>query len=106
MMKQEIINTIKEQYTRDLRKQVVKSILKDEKNKNKLDLESSYKIIKQIFSYIISELNWNMSQSTSNWDDTPLKIITEVFPKIETTQWFKDLELQVTRSIKLEDNVN
>jgi len=106
MMREEIIDAIKERYSRDLRKQVVKSMLKNEKEKDKLALESSYKVINQIFSYIISELNWNISQSTSNWDDTPLKIIKEVFPKVETTQWFKDLELQVTKSINLEGDVN
>jgi len=94
-MQQKIIDALKEQYTRDLRKQVVKSMLKNEKSKDKEAQESSYKIINQIFTYIISELGWKISQSNKSWDDTPLKIISDVFPKIETTKWFKDQELRV-----------
>ncbi len=60
-MEQEIIDALKEKYKRDLRKQVVKAILKAEKSNNKEDLKSSCNIINQIFSYIISQLNWNMS---------------------------------------------
>lgn len=105
-MQQQIIDTLKEKYSRDLRKQVVKSILQHEKNNDKEAQESSYKVINQIFSYVISELNWNMSQDTSSWDDTPLKIMSEVFPKIQTTKWFKDQQLHVTKSIKLEGDFN
>ena len=101
-MHQNVVDTIKERYTRALRKEVVRNILKHEKSNDKKAQESSYKIINQIFSYIMSEVNWNMSQDTSDWDDTPLKIISEVFPKIETTKWFKDQQLIVTKSINLE----
>lgn len=106
MMSQEIIDAIKEQYSRDLRKQLVKSILKSETTNDKKALESSYQIINKIFSYIISQLGWNISKNTNNWDDTPLKIITKIFPKIETTQWFKEQQLNITKSIKFEDNFN
>lgn len=105
-MQQEIITTLKEQYPRDLRKQVVKSMLKSEKSDDKEALKSSYSVINQIFSYIISQLNWSLAESTNSWDDTPLKIISEVFPKIETTRWFKDKQLYVTKSINLENNDN
>jgi len=105
-MHQKIINFIKEKYNRDLRKQVVKAILKNEKSNDKMAQESSYKIINQIFSYIISELDWNISQNTNSWNDSPLKIISEIFPKIETTQWFKDQQLLVTKPINLEGNFN
>lgn len=104
-MHQEIIDKIKEHYTRELRKQVVKSILKNEKSNDKMALESSYKVINQIFSYIIGELNWNITD-TSNWDDTPLQIIKEVFPKIETTKWFKSQQLHVTKPINIEGDFN
>ena len=103
-MSQTIIDTLKEQYNRDLRKQVLKSIQKSEKNNDKKTLDSSYQVINQIFSYIISQLGWNISENTNNWDDTPLKIITEVFPKIETTKWFKEQQINVTKSIRFEDN--
>lgn len=95
-MQQKIIDALKEQYPRDLRKQVVKAILRDEKSGDKEGLQSSYNIINQIFTYIISELSWTISQNTNSWDDTPLKIICEVFPKLESTQWFKDQQLHIT----------
>ena len=101
-MHQEIIDTLKEQYSRDLRKKVVKSILTNEKSNDKKEQESSYKVINQIFTYVIGQLNWSISKNTNSWDDTPLKIISEVFPKIETTKWFKDQQLHVTKSINLE----
>ena len=101
-MQQQIIDALKEQYSRDLRKQVVKSILNHEKSNDKEALKSSYNILNQIFSYIMSELNWNISQNTNNWDDTPLKILSEVFPKVETTKWYKEQQLSVKKSINLE----
>ena len=94
-MQEEIIARLKEQYTRDLRKQIVKSILKNEKTNDKLTLENSYKIINQIFAYIISESKWKMSPNSGTWDDTPLKIMSEVFPKIETTEWYKGQVLSI-----------
>ena len=104
-MNQTIVDKLKEHYTRDLRKQVVKSILQNEKNKDQIALDSSYKVINQIFSYIISELNWNITD-TSSWDDTPLQIIKEAFPKIETTKWFKNQQLHVTKPINIEGDFN
>lgn len=94
-MQEQIIATLKETYNRDLRKQVVKSILSNEKNNDKEALKASYNVINQIFSYIISELNWEISQNPSSWDYTPLKIISEVFPKIDNTQWFKDQQINI-----------
>jgi len=93
-MQEEIISTIKNRYNRDLRKQIVKSILINEKD-NKTSLEDSYKIINQIFAYIIGELKWTIPTNTTSWDDTPLKTMVEIFPKIETTKWFKDQELSL-----------
>lgn len=103
-MQKEIVDALKEQYTRDLRKQIVKAILRDEKSSDKQDLQSTYNVINQIFSYILNQLNWNMAEDTSSWDNTPLTIIKEVFPNIETTKWFKDMQLQTTKSIKVEDD--
>lgn len=97
-MQEKIINAIKEQYSRDLRKQVVKTILQNEKANDKEALESSYKTLNQIFSYIISELKWSIANNSNSWDDTPLKIIKEAFPKIETTQWFKEQELNISNN--------
>lgn len=97
-MEEQIINTIKKQYSRELRKKLVKSMLKSEKSKDQEALDSSYKVLNQIFSYIISELGWSISQNTNNWDDSPLKIVRTAFPKIETTRWFKEHQLQVTNA--------
>jgi len=96
-MNQQIISTLREQYTRDIRKQVVKSILKHEKNDNKEALESSYKIVNQIFSYIISELGWTIAENSNTWDDSPLNIMREVFPKIQTTNWYKNQQLPTSK---------
>ena len=105
-MQEEIVSKIKEQYSRDLRKQIVKSILKSEKSDDKKSLEDSYKIINQIFAYIISELKWGISKNTDNWDDTPLKIMTKIFPKIEITKWYKEQQFSVNNSIKIDGDVN
>ena len=106
MMQQEIITVLKEQYSRDLRKQVVKSLLSSEKSNDKEAMDSSYKIVNQIFSYVIDQLGWTISVDTSNWDNSPLSVMSEVFPKIETTKWFKDQELNVSKSIKLDGDFN
>jgi len=97
-MQEEIISILKEQYTRDIRKQIIKSILKSEKDADKQALENSYKIINQIFAYIIGESKWTISPSTNSWDDTPLKIMKEVFPKIEATEWFRGQELSINNT--------
>ncbi len=99
--KQEIIQTLKENYNRDLRKQVVKTLLQEEK----VNKEPNYKIINQIFSYVLKELEWEMPQNTQEWDNTPLDIIEETFPKITSTLWFKGQILAVEKIIamKIED---
>lgn len=95
--KQEIIQTLKENYNRDLRKQVVKTLLQEEK----VNKEPNYKIINQIFSYVLKELEWEMPQNTQEWDNTPLDIIEETFPKITSTLWFKGQILTVEKMIAM-----
>ncbi len=94
-MHQQIISTIKEQYPRDIRKQVIKSMLKSEKTNNRESIEFSYRSIDQIFSYVIGELKWKIASSSSGWDNTPLSVMSECFPKIETTKWFQDKQLDI-----------
>ncbi len=106
MMEKEIIEALKKHYSRDLRKQIVKSMLKSEKSNDKAMQESSYRVINQIFSYIISELGWSISENTDGWDETPLKIIRDTFPKIDTTKWFKEQQLNVKNSIDLKGDIN
>lgn len=101
MENQQIIDAIKDQYTRDIRKQLVESILRSEKEKDQEAIDSSYKIINQIFSYVISELGWTFSIDSQSWNDTPLKIMLEVFPNIDKTEWFDSQLLQVKKTVEL-----
>jgi uncharacterized protein (UPF0297 family) len=96
MDKQEIIETLKSQYNRDLRKQIVRSLLDAEKEK---DTDKQYKLINQIFSYVLAELGWTMAKNTQNWDSTPLEVMTEVFPKIKTSEWYKEQHINVDENI-------
>ena len=52
-MHEQIIDALKEHYTRDLRKQVVKSVRKYEKDNDKEALKPSYNILNQIFSPVL-----------------------------------------------------
>jgi len=98
MTKQEIIETLKNSYPKDIRKQLVKTILKEEKE-NEL---ANYKLINQIFSYVLSELGWDMAKSTKDWDSTPLDIMEESFPKIKTTQWYKEQIVTAKQAIDVD----
>jgi len=96
--KETIIQTLKESYNRDLRKQVVKTLLENEKQSESPD----YKIINQIFSYVLKELDWKIAENTKEWDNTPLDIMEEVFPKLESTKWFKEQILTAKKMIASE----
>lgn len=84
MEKTEIIETLKSNYNRDLRKQVVKTILSQEKESG----TPNYQVINQIFTYVIKELNWKIEENIQDWDYTPLDIMEEAFPKLESTKWY------------------
>lgn len=105
MTPEEIVTSLKEEYNRDLRKQIVKSILANEKNDDKAAIQSSYHILNQIFSYVLSQLGWNIVDSSSKWDETPLKVMSVTFPKLETTKWYQEQLLHVTDSIKVESDL-
>jgi len=94
-MKNEIENKLRLAYNRDIRKQIVKSIIREEKN----NLMPNYQIINQIFSYVLSEHNWNLSLNGKEWDSVPLDIMKDVFPKIENTKWYKQ-QVLVAKSKK------
>ena len=102
MKKEEIIDELKAQYPRDLRKQLVKTILSNEKEQDKTAIEQRYKLMNQIFSYVLKECNWSMSKNSENWDNTPLEIMVNVFPKLETTQWYKEQDITVKKNIDVE----
>ena len=98
MKNTEIIETLKNTYPRDLRKKVVKTILADEKE----NTIPNYTLINQIFSYVLSELGWNMAKDTTEWDSSPLDIMHETFPKLSTTQWYKEQILTAQKTIEVE----
>lgn len=95
MEKTEIIETLKTHYNRDLRKQVVKTLLSDEKETDR----PNYQLINQIFSYVQKELGWKMDANSKEWDYTPLDIMEEVFPKIESTKWYDAQVLSAKKMI-------
>lgn len=97
MKKTEIIETLKAHYDRETREELVKSILHNEKQED----ETDYKIINQIFSYVLKELNWNMSENAKEWDNTPLEVMDEVFPQIGSTKWYQDQHVTATKEINV-----
>jgi hypothetical protein len=105
MTPKEIEESLKKEYSRDLRKQIVKSILLHEKNNDKEALHSSYNILNQIFSYVLSELGWSIVEESNKWDDTPLEVMSVTFPQLKSTKWYQEQQLQVQQSIKLESEV-
>jgi len=80
---------------------LVKTILSNEKEQDKAAIEQRYKLMNQIFSYVLKECNWSMSQNSGEWDNTPLEIMTEVFPKLDTTQWYKEQGFVVKKDIDI-----
>ena len=86
MTKEELIETLKAQYSRDIRKQLVKSLLEAEKEK---DTDKQYKLMNQVFSYVLAQLGWSMPSGTEDWDPTPLEVMHEVFPKIMASKWYQ-----------------
>ncbi len=66
MTAEETIITLKEQYNRTLRKQLVKAMLEDEKQK--LSQTQTTHMINQIFSYVLENTNWNITHNSAKWD--------------------------------------
>lgn len=104
MKKDEIIETLKSHYPRDVRKNLIRAIQAQEKIEDKLALKEQYKIINQIFSYVLHESNWEMNQSSGNWDNTPLEIVAEVFPKLSSTKWYKEQVILTSKDIEVQNN--
>jgi hypothetical protein len=91
MNHEDIVKILKDKYPRDIRKQVVKTTILDEKNK-----VQNYSILNQIFSYVLKESNWTMPTNSQQWDSKPLDIMCDVFPKLETTKWYQE-QLMMTK---------
>ena len=101
MSKEKIIDDIRSKYPRELRKQLIKTILMQEKAKNAAALKESYGLIDQIFSYVLKECNWSMPDTSEAWDHTPLEIMDETFPKLSETKWYKDQLLFAKQAISV-----
>lgn len=99
MTPKEIIDTLKSHYPRETRKQLIKTVLQQEKDNNKENLEQQYKMINQIFSYVLKESNWEMGNNSTTWDNTPLEIMCQVFPKIDTTQWYHEQNISASQKV-------
>ena len=95
----ELIGVLKAQYSKDLRKQLVQSLLDAEQSGN---AEQQNKLMNQIFSYVLAQLGWTMASNVKEWDDRPLKVMQEVFPKINKTKWYKEQKLLAEKNIDVE----
>jgi len=101
MNQKEIIEILKETYSREVRKGLVKTILEKEKENNELATSQQYKIINQIFSYVLGQSNWKMGKDSTVWDSAPLIIMKEVFPKLDTTKWYKEQILNSKQKVEV-----
>jgi len=101
MRQEEIITILKESYPRDIRKQLVKSILEVEKEEADLSLQKPYQTINKIFSYVLQESDWKMGENSTEWNTTPLKIMEESFPKLSRTKWYKEQILHTRQDIEI-----
>jgi len=101
LKQEEIINTLKSTYSREIRKNLIKAIINSEKLKNSEMKDKQYKIINQIFSYVIKQSNWKISQNSNNLDTTPLEIMLEVFPKLSSTKWYEEQNISVKSGIDI-----
>ena len=99
MKKEQLIETLKTHYPRHIREQLIKTILLYEKNNDKENLTQQYKIINQIFSYVLHESGWNMGENSHSWDSTPLEIMTEVFSQLVTTKWYSEQNIKATSNV-------
>lgn len=89
MNQEALIKTLKEHYPRDIRKQLIKTMISNEKSNDKEALKQQYNLINQIFSYVLKECNWSMPANSNKLDSKPLLIIAKVFPKLDTTKWYQ-----------------
>jgi len=106
MKKEEIINSIKAQYPRETRKQLVKTVLMHEKGTSMAVLKETYMLIDRIFAYVLKEYNWSMPENSKEWDHTPLEIMDASFPKLSETKWYKDQLLVAQNAINIEMKEN
>ena len=102
MSKEEIIETLKAHYSRDVRKQLIKKLLETEKSKDEMLIDKQYQIINQIFNYVLKESNWKMGEDSESWDNSPLEVMVETFPKLKNTQWYQDQNIITKTNVQIE----
>ena len=85
---------------------MVKTILAHEKTEDQTAIKQSYNLMNQIFSYVLKSCNWSISENSKNWDNSPLEIMETVFPKLETTQWYKEQALTTRKEIDVKMDQN
>ncbi len=102
MRRAEIIKTLKDSYSREIRKGLVRTIIEKEKKEDKFEIKEQYKLINQIFSYVLQQYGWEMGKNSSSWDSNPLEIMKDVFPKLSTTKWYSEQLLHTNQNVKVE----
>ena len=102
MNKAEIIQTLKESYPREVRKGLVRTILEKEKTENALEIQQQYRLMNQIFSYVLQQSGWKMGENSSHWDASPLNIMQDVFPKLSTSKWYSEQLLHTKQNVKVQ----
>ena len=101
MNKEEIIKILKDTYSREVRKGLVRSILEKEKTENELEIQQQYTLMNQIFSYVLQQTGWKMGENSSTWDASPLKIMQDVFPKLSTSKWYSEQLLNTKQNVEV-----
>ncbi len=105
------IQFIKENYPDDVRAdlivslQTLENIVKTQSKtiqaiEAQVKVDNLHKIIDQIFSVILKNLNWNIANTTNNWDYRPINIMKKTFPNIEHTNWYDIRHQQVISKLK------
>ena len=101
MKKEDIINTLKEHYSKEIRRNLIRSILEQEQSISELNKKEVYKTINQIFSFVLQQANWQMGETSQTWDAIPLEVMKETFPKLSNTKWYNEQILTTQQDIKI-----
>jgi|GEM_PF-1817154 len=105
------IEFIKDNYPKDVRVDLIVSLKSLENtaiNKKKTiqgieaqkKVEGLHKMIDQIFSVVLKNLNWNIASTSDDWDYRPINIMKKTFPNIEQTQWYDIRHQQLINKLK------
>ena len=93
------IKFIEDSYPKEVRVDLIQSLLVLEKTvlvKDKTiqgieastKVENLHKMLDQIFSVILKNLNWNIASSSNDWDYRPINVMKKTFFNIEKTKWY------------------